>query len=272
MADECNDVDELVAAEEGAPSWMVTFADLVTLLLVFFVLLFSMSSIETEKFKSVMSSIQIALNTQTTFSIPKVDKDISIVEPLNELPQLEITQPQQQQAEEIKEIEEEFDDSQDFYQDIKTVMHEKQFGEHVLIHREGKRITITVKGALLFDSGDSELIPRSLPIFNTILQLFNQYADYSINIKGHTDDRPINTPQFPSNWELSAIRATTVLRYFIAQGIEPERMAASGFADLLPIVPNNSEENRSKNRRVEFVLEKQKKQQKQTKTDIFINF
>jgi len=269
MADECNDIDEL-AAEEGAPSWMVTFADLVTLLLVFFVLLFSMSSVETERFKSVMSSIQIALNTQSAFSIPKVDKDLSLIEPLQELPAIEIVQPQAvEEIDDNEDIEEEIDDSLELYQDIKTAMHQKQFGEHVLIHREGKRITITVKGALLFDSGESALIPKSLPIFKSILEFFNQYADYSINIKGHTDDRPINTPQFPSNWELSAIRATTVLRYFIVQGIEPERMAASGFAHLLPIAPNNSEENRSKNRRVEFVLEKQKKQ---SKTDVFINF
>jgi chemotaxis protein MotB len=269
MTDECNDIDELVA-EEGAPSWMVTFADLVTLLLVFFVLLFSMSSVETEKFKSVMSSIQIALNTQSAFSIPHVDKDLFLVEPLQELPAIEIIPPQQfEKIEDNKNIEEEIDDSLELYQDIKTAMHQKQFGEHVLIHKEGKRITITVKGALLFDSGDSALIPKSLPIFKSILDLFNQYADYSINIKGHTDDRPINTPQFPSNWELSAIRATTVLRFFIEQGIKPERMAASGFADLLPIAPNDSEKNRRKNRRVEFVLEKQKKQ---TKTDVFINY
>ncbi|MFK5892969.1 MAG: flagellar motor protein MotB [Pseudomonadota bacterium] len=263
MADDCSDMDEL-AVEEGAPSWMVTFADLVTLLLVFFVLLFSMSSIETERFKSVMSSIQIALNVKSAFSIPQEDKDSSLIKPLvvslKSLPQDDI---------EAEEIEQEVDDSQEFYQEIKKAIKEKQLGDHVLIKQEGKRITITVQGAMLFDSGDSELIPNSLPIFKSILELFNQYDDYSINIKGHTDDRPIETVRFPSNWELSAIRATTVLRYFIDQGIEPERMAASGFADLLPIAPNDSDENRSKNRRVEFVLEKQKDQ---AKTDVFINF
>lgn len=263
MADDCSDMDEL-ATEEGAPSWMVTFADLVTLLLVFFVLLFSMSSVETEKFKSVMSSIQIALNVQSAFSIPKVDKDLSLIETFNELPKPDIPEPEQ-----YEQIEEDTDDSQDFYQEIKKAIKDKQLGDHVLINHQGKRITITVKGALLFDSGGSELIPKSLPIFNSILGLFNEYDDYSINIKGHTDDRPINTQQFPSNWELSAIRATTVLRYFIEQGIEAKRMAASGFADLLPIAPNDSEENRSKNRRVEFVLEKKKSQ---AKTDVFINF
>jgi chemotaxis protein MotB len=263
MADDCSDMDELTT-EEGAPSWMVTFADLVTLLLVFFVLLFSMSSIETERFKSVMSSIQIALNVKSAFSFTKVDQDSSLTKPLkitvDELPKNDI---------EKEEFEEEIDDSLEFYQDIKKAIKEKQMGDHVLIRQEGKRITITVKGALLFDSGGSELISGSLPIFKSILDLFNEYDDYSINIKGHTDDQPIETLRFPSNWELSAVRATTVLRYFIDQGVEPERMAASGFADLLPIAPNDSEENRSKNRRVEFVLEKQKNQ---AKTDVFINF
>ena len=73
-----------------------------------------------------------------------------------------------------------------------------------------------------------------------------------------TDDRAIETRQFPSNWELSAVRATTVLRYFIGRGIDPQRMTATGYADFLPLVANDTIENRARNRRVEFVLEKEK--------------
>ena len=87
--------------------------------------------------------------------------------------------------------------------------------------------------------------------------MFRDHADYRIAIRGHTDDLGIDTAQFPSNWELSAVRATTVLRYFIGQGIDPERMTATGYADYLPLVENNSVENRARNRRVEFVLEKE---------------
>ena len=88
--------------------------------------------------------------------------------------------------------------------------------------------------------------------------MFSDHADYRIAIRGHTDDRNIQTRQFPSNWELSAVRATTVLRFFIQQGIDPQRMTATGYADYIPLVDNDSAENRARNRRVEFVLEKEK--------------
>jgi len=84
----------------------------------------------------------------------------------------------------------------------------------------------------------------------------DDYSEYSVNIKGHTDDRPILTKEFPSNWELSSIRATTVLKYLIQGGIDPGRLTATGYSDLLPLVANDTPENRAINRRVEFVLEK----------------
>ena len=99
-------------------------------------------------------------------------------------------------------------------------------------------------------------------IFANLTFLFRQYADYRIGIRGHTDDLDIETVQFPSNWELSAVRATTVLRYFIEEGIDPERMTATGYADFIPLVNNDSPENRARNRRVEFVLEKEKEKEK----------
>ena len=108
----------------------------------------------------------------------------------------------------------------------------------------------------LVESGQAELKERARFIFANLGQMFRDYAYYAIAIRGHTDDRNIETTQFPSNWELSAVRATTVLRFFIDQGIDPERMTATGYADYLPLDDNNSVENRARNRRVEFVLEK----------------
>jgi len=244
-----NTIDE-IADEEGAPAWMVTFADLMTLLLVFFVLLFSISSIEKEQFKSVLSSIQIALNQEKPAATqiiiqqapPSTDSEIPPI----------IPQPGMDEETSKKDS-----DKEELINDIETMIQEQRLGEFVYVYTEGDRIIIRIKGTILFPSGDVELFDDVIPVFDDIKSLFIKYSDYKIDIKGYTDNTPIATSQFPSNWELSAVRATTVLRFFIDQGINPTRMSATGYSDLFPISSNETEEGRAQNRRVEFVLEKE---------------
>lgn len=242
-------IDE-IADEEGAPAWMVTFADLVTLLLVFFILLFSISSVETEKFKSVLSSIQIALNQTTPVASQIVIQQVpaatdSKIDPIIPQPGMDVADKPEKS------------DKDDLINDIETMIQEQRLGEFVYVYTEGERIIIRIKGTILFPSGDVELFDDAVPIFDDILSLFKKYGDYNIDIKGYTDNTPIATNRFPSNWELSAVRATTVLRFFIDEGIDPARMSATGYADLFPISGNDTEYGRAQNRRVEFVLEKE---------------
>lgn len=249
--DESSDIDD-IAEEEGAPAWIVTFADLVTLLLVFFVLLFSISSIEKEQFKSVLSSIQLALNQNTPVASQIIIKQAppasdSEIEPV--IPQQEI--PEEEEPEES--------DRAELVNDIENMILEQRLGQYVYVYTEGDRIVIRIKGTILFPSGDVQLFEEAVPIFDDIYYLFKKYADYNIDIKGYTDNSPISTVRFPSNWELSAVRATTVLRFFIEQGIDPARMSATGYSDLSPIASNDTEQGRAQNRRVEFVLEKEEK-------------
>jgi chemotaxis protein MotB len=243
-----------IAEEEGAPAWMVTFADLVTLLLVFFVLLFSISSIEKERFKSVLSSIQIALNQNS----PAVQQIVIQQSPAVNNIQPETTAqaiiPEEPTQDSKKENE---SDRKNLIQDLEQMILQQRLGNHVYVYTEGDRIIIRIKGTILFPSGDVELFAEAEPIFEDIRSLFEKYSDYQIAIKGHTDDQPITTARFPSNWELSAVRATTVLRYFIDEGIDAGRMSATGYSSLFPIASNATEEGRAQNRRVEFVLEKQ---------------
>lgn len=246
-----NTVDE-IEQEEGAPAWMITFADLVTLLLVFFILLFSISSLETERFKSVLSSIQIALNQNTPAARQIIIQQVA--EPSE--PQIEpiIPQPQVDQDDAPEKS-----DKEDLVNDIENMIQEQRLGEFVYVYTEGERIIIRIKGTILFPSGDVQLFEDVLPIFDDIRSLFEKYSDYNIDIKGYTDNKPITTARFPSNWELSAVRATTVLRFFIDQGIDPGRMSATGYSELFPIASNETEAGRAQNRRVEFVLEKEEK-------------
>lgn len=243
--DSDNTIDE-IAEEEGAPAWMVTFADLMTLLLVFFVLLFSISSVEKERFKSVLSSIQIALNQNTPVASQII---IQQAPPSSEaiIPQPEMDEDKQPEK----------PNEDDLLDDIETLIQEQRLGEFVYVYTEGDRIIIRIKGTILFPSGDVELFDDAIPIFDDIHSLFKKYVDYNIDIKGYTDNTPIATSRFPSNWELSAVRATTVLRFFLEQGIDPVRMSATGYSDLFPISSNETEAGRAQNRRVEFVLEKE---------------
>lgn len=246
-----NSVDE-IAEEEGAPAWMITFADLVTLLLVFFILLYSISSLEKERFKSVLSSIQIALNQNTPAASQIIIQQIAPTADSDFVPI--VPQPGTDQYESPKDS-----DKDKLVNDIKNMIQEQRLGEFVYVYTEGERIIIRIKGTILFPSGDVELFEDVLPVFDDIRSLFEKYSDYNIDIKGYTDNQPITTARFPSNWELSAVRATTVLRFFIDQGIDPIRMSATGYADLFPIASNETIEGRAQNRRVEFVLEKEDK-------------
>lgn len=232
-------VDELT--DEGQGEWIVTYADLVTLLLVFFVLLFSISSLNLEKFKYALKSIQVSLGES--------DPAVGLLELLS-APE---TDDQKISIEDVTGLRSR---EKDMLSDINQFIRHKELSENiVLISAEGK-IMLRIRGAVLFASGSAAMNPSAMPILNEIKQIIDDYPEYSVNIKGHTDDQPIVTPEFPSNWELSSIRATNVLKFLIVGGVDPERLTATGYADLMPLVPNTSEENRARNRRVEFVLEK----------------
>ena len=122
---------------------------------------------------------------------------------------------------------------------------------------EEDRIVLRVPGLNLFKKGGAKLMPESKKVLNEIVKIIKTKGkNHKIFIQGHTDDVPIHTSKFESNWELSAVRATAVLRYFYDKGIDPEKLTATGYADTFPMVPNNTKEGRAKNRRIEFVLEK----------------
>ncbi len=232
-------IADLLTSNDEETGWLVTYADLVTLLLVFFVLLYSLSSIKQEKFMSAINSIKEELNKNAPltgishlFEIQDSTKSKISLEDITGL------RPRQ------KALIEDIDNSI-----IKS-------NKNISVHTLKNKIIITINGKVLFDSGSATLNKDAFPILDQIVKLLFEYPEYNVNIKGHTDDVPISTKQFPSNWELSAIRATTVLKYLIKKGIKPERLTATGYGDVMPIVPNTSPENRAMNRRVEFVLEK----------------
>jgi chemotaxis protein MotB len=223
----------LLEEEPQQSGWILTYADLVTLLLVFFVLMFSISTTNLEKFAEVVKSIRNNLGN----SRPGIEAEGAVEGAFRgEDPEL-----------------------QTIVAELEAMIRENGQEERIRVESGDGEIRIRMQGAVLFKSGHAELQREALPFLDDIAKIINRYPAYGVNIKGHTDDVPISTERFPSNWELSAVRATTVLRYLIRRGVDSARLTATGYGDYVPLVPNDTPENRAINRRVEFVLEKRER-------------
>jgi chemotaxis protein MotB len=135
---------------------------------------------------------------------------------------------------------------------------EEKFGKSLVVTQHQDRVILTVLGQVLFESGEAELTPLGLNIMKQVGQVLATLPDKYIQVEGHTDNKPISgrlQQQYPTNWELSTARATTVLRYLIEQTkMDPKVFGATGYADTRPVTTNDSEEERAQNRRVEIVL------------------
>jgi len=240
---------EQLEAEESGNAWIVTFADMMTLILVFFILLYTLSEFEDEAYRDLVSSVQIIDGEGSQISVIDFAKSQGRnPEPLQIVEDMLGLNPTDQVIEVIKPV---------LVSELESMIESTELSDSIDLAQDGDQIILQIDGRLLFPSGKADLKDEARAVFSNLSFMFREYADYRIAIRGHTDDRDIETIQFPSNWELSAVRATTVLRYFIQQGIDPERMTATGYADFIPLVDNSTPENRARNRRVEFVLEKE---------------
>ncbi len=230
---------EEIAQTDTRSAWLLTYADLVTLILVFFILLFALSKINLGNLTDALKSFEITIGTET----PKTSLyDIIDTSSLKKRKTLD-------QLTGMREV--------DVFKEINSFISKRGLGGDIEAEFTQGRIVLRIQGKVLFNSGSADLLPEGTHILSGIVEIITNNPQYDVDIQGHTDDRPINTPKFASNWELSAIRATTVLRYLIENGIFQERLTATGFADLRPVAGNYTPEGRRKNRRVEFVLKEE---------------
>lgn len=236
--------------DENSNSWIVTFADMMTLILVFFILLYTLSDYEDKAYRAQIAQVHVLDGDGNQISVlDYATRQGRNPEPLKVVEEMLGLNPTPTVIDSLRPK---------IMTELESMVDYTDLNESVKLQSEGDQIILQIDGQYLFESGKAELKDSATVIFNNLTQLFRQHPDYRIAIRGHTDDLSIATERFPSNWELSAIRATTVLRYFIGQGLDPERMSATGYADFIPLVSNDSALNRATNRRVEFVLEKNK--------------
>ncbi len=236
---------------------MATFADLATLLLTFFVLMLSMANIDIQKFREMLGSVQnafgVTFEQQGEFQpvlkdAPKKGKEVEKPIPTPQL--LANTR-----IEEAREAAAAVETSRIAAQ-VQHLVKVNGLERSVEV-RAGKRgVRMRVKGGLLFEPGQATLKPSSYRLLDGIIKVLAKSKFYLI-VEGHTDNVPIKTATFPSNWELSAARATAVVRYIANKGgIDPKRLSAIGFGPNYPISPNNTPAGRASNRRVEFIFTK----------------
>ena len=244
----------------GGGSWLTTYSDLVTLLLCFFVLLFSMAIIDKQKFEEVAQSMRAAFSSD--FSImPVQDGDTMIsITPYESgeelLEQLEDGKDEPEQEPETVED----DDSLKMETikvakiDIQKLIDEMGLNENIKVIEEDTKIILRMDSIILFDSGIAEMKSSAEPIVEKLGQVLES-IDAEILVQGHADDRPIHTTIFPSNWELSTKRATNMVKFLIDRcGLKEGNLTAAGNAEFRPIAPNDSEYNRQKNRRIDVII------------------
>lgn len=253
---------------EGLPAYMATFADLMSLLMCFFVLLLSFAEIDALKYKMVVRSLENAFGVQREVVHDEIPEGTSIIAqefspgepkptPLKVVrqdtmdetrEQLKVTADAEQLAQQqVKEVAEE---TQEFREAL-----EKEIQDGlIVVESQFSRIVIRIREKGSFPSGDARLNPGFIPILGKIHDVLLN-TDGRIAVAGHTDNVPINTTRYRSNWELSTSRATSVVHELLEPGqIPAERFVLEGYADTKPLVPNDTMENRAKNRRVEIIV------------------
>ncbi|MCD6380066.1 OmpA family protein [bacterium] len=231
--------------EEGAPAWMVTYGDMMTLLLCFFVMLVSMSSIQESKFRKAMGSLKGALGVMKF--------DSSIIE-MESLP----TPTRYQQ--EIERIRKEFEEFEEFAELA-------GLEDKVEISETDEGMLIRMANPLLYGSGSSSMKEEGKKVLSELFTILEN-IDAVIRVEGHTDDVPIHNEEFSSNWDLSSSRAVKVLTFLAENGIKGEDLMAVGCGQYKPLVSNDSEENRAKNRRVEIYVNYKDKLEKEKVRDM----
>ncbi|WP_235893934.1 OmpA/MotB family protein [Oceanidesulfovibrio indonesiensis] len=241
MADnEFSDNVEIGEEEGGVDEWIITYADMCMLLLVFFILLYSMSTIDLTRFTDSFTSVRQALGEDGKRATPmRVEQEEGAI--------MESVLLQRQLIADQRKV----------YSEMRTFMNRKGLeGVIGAIFDEGV-ITLRLPSEVLFEPGKAEISPEGRTVITQLKDVFIQRNDQNIDIRGFTDNTPPpEDSRFKDNWELSAMRAVNVLRILLEEGVEANRLTATGLADMEPIFPNSTAENRAKNRRVEFVLEK----------------
>lgn len=217
--------------EPTAPFWMATFSDMMTLLLTFFVMIVAMSEVEVKKFEEALSYFQGSTGLLAYESVtPTLRRQSSV----------EYTQREHALR----------------YEEVARYLQERGLEDMVEVNLTEEGLSVSVTDSVMFRSGETELIDPSLSLLRTLTEMLSGHVG-AIRVEGHTDDRPIRTARYPSNWELSTARAASVVRFLLEtpDALPPDRYTALGHGEHRPVASNETAAGRARNRRVDIFFE-----------------
>ncbi len=252
---------------ENEERWLLTYADMITLLMVLFIVLFAISSVNTSKFEQLSKSLAEAISGKIVQGGPNLQESgatesteqstpeppVPAIQPVIKAESTSSGKGETQQERSAAQKEEEDFRKLKAQIDQYAREHGLQSELQTTVARRGLVIRL-LTDRVLFASGQAELAPASNELLTAIARLLVTEVRHPIVVEGHTDNRPINSARFPTNWELSTSRATSVVRFFIRHDVAPRRLQAAGAGAQRSIASNSNESGRSRNRRVEIVL------------------
>lgn len=247
---------------KGAAPWMNTFSDLMNLLLCFFVLLFSMSTVDAEQFEQVAASLSNSFSILPAGGAAIGDGTLVAngISQLNNLAEyvknmgVSMDEAEEQDVEEqIEEIK--LEQSEKMAESIQEYLEQQNIEEYVDLDFNSQYVLLTLNGAVLFESGSSDLKNDAVPLIDSIGNMLTGYTENIIEVEGHTDNVPIHTAKYANNNVLSSFRALSVAEYLINnKGMNPAKLKYSGRGEYVPVADNSTPEGRALNRRVEIKI------------------
>lgn len=241
-------------------SWLIPYADLMTLLLALFIVLYAMNSVDVIKFEKMSQAFKIALNDGGgVLDMPSITeegqdadkkKDDSSKDSAEQKNQDELSRDELQEL--IRQEEAEFEDLK---KKIDAYIEEKGLVSDLETHLNLSQLIITISDNALFAPAQANVKPEARALATAIAMMLEEYPSYDVVVSGHTDDTPINTNQFRSNWDLSSMRAIRFLDVMLENNeLDPKRFSAIGYGEYHPVAENDTVENKAKNRRVEVSI------------------
>lgn len=243
--------------EAGAPKWMVTYSDMITLILVFFILLFSMSQIDSVKFEAVSESFKNRMifdffpsavpmdNPTENTSHQESGKNTNEFQTPTDLPDI---------TDKDKEDVNKDDSLNVLMEDVEKYLDEQELNNVISANRTERGVVLVLQESILFDSGEANILDTGKPFLSKIGGLLSTNLN-NVKIEGHTDSKPMSGFRYPSNWELSGARASSVVRFLIDEyNFDMSRFSIVGYGETRPVAANSNTDNMRKNRRVEIVI------------------